>query len=61
MIVATIGDAFKYAVDVTRGMEYLLSTGNLQSSTGLGLMQVTTSSRKPVTKLINSSYFMSTN
>ena len=30
----------KYCPDLTRSMNYLLATGNLVSTTGLGLMQV---------------------
>ena len=39
-IIGAIGVCHKKVADLTKGMDYVLATGNVMSKSGLGLMQV---------------------
>lgn len=39
-LIGTLDDALRHTLDIGKSVEYLLSTGNLISKSGLGLMQV---------------------
>ena len=39
-VVGVVMECMNRATDIRKGLEYMLATGNLQSKSGLGLMQV---------------------